>query len=204
MRVRQSLWERYWNKVEPGNVVPWSLNLDRCWDWTGYIDRDGYGRIDYDGRTYGVHRLSYRWFVGPIPKWLQLDHLCRNRACVNPAHLEAVTCGINIRRGDTGRWAREYQPRLTFPRARRAQGRQLPLPLVWIRPNHCPHGHAFTPDNTIIRHSEGGARRCKTCQYARVEDWKRPSSGRHTTRRELTPRNVSTKAAHTGQGCHGP
>ena len=72
-------------------------NVDEhgCWRWTGYKDRDGYGRIKVGGRPESSHRISYEQFVGPIPDGFQVDHLCRVRDCVNPAHLNAVTSREN-------------------------------------------------------------------------------------------------------------
>jgi hypothetical protein len=72
---------------------------ESCWNWTGFIDREGYGhhRRTHDGQR-AAHRLAYELWTGPIPAGLTIDHLCRNRRCVNPAHLEAVTIGENIRR----------------------------------------------------------------------------------------------------------
>jgi len=71
-----------------------------CWFWIGSRMTNGYGRIRLRRHHDKLaHRFSYEWFVGPIPKDLELDHLCRNPACVNPDHLEAVPHSLNIQRG---------------------------------------------------------------------------------------------------------
>lgn len=69
-----------------------------CWIWTGSKGEDGYGSVRYRRRVWRAHRAAYTILVGPIPAGLELDHLCRVRACVNPAHLEPVTGEENIRR----------------------------------------------------------------------------------------------------------
>jgi len=69
-----------------------------CWNWLGYINPDGYGWTKVKGRAMFAHRFHYEEVKGPVPEGLELDHLCRNGACVNPDHLEAVSHTENIRR----------------------------------------------------------------------------------------------------------
>ena len=92
-----------------------------CIPWLGSLFPNGYGRLD--GRV--AHRVIYEALIGPVPEGLQLDHLCRNRACVNVNHLEPVTQRENIRRGS--------RPNQT----------------------HCKRGHEYTPENTYRRGSSG-------------------------------------------------
>lgn len=76
-----------------------------CWFWNKRIN-GGYGRHSIMGKQYYAHRLSYEEFVGPIPEGMFLDHLCRNRSCINPEHLEVVTLAENVRRGEAGKGPR--------------------------------------------------------------------------------------------------
>lgn len=74
-----------------------------CWIWQGALNDSGYGTLRLpDHRLLRAHRVSYEVFVGPIPDGMDLDHLCRVRSCVNPAHLEPVTRGTNLARGARG------------------------------------------------------------------------------------------------------
>jgi hypothetical protein len=81
--------DRFWSYVD---VTPY------CWEWAGLRDRDGYGESQHAGRKRKAHRVAYELLVGPILKGSDLDHLCRNKRCVNPDHLEPVTKAENNRR----------------------------------------------------------------------------------------------------------
>lgn len=77
-----------------------------CWVWTGAVDKDGYGQVKVDGRVLKVHRVSYALHNGTdLPSSMDVDHICRNRACWNPEHLRAQTASENRRDGSRSRWA---------------------------------------------------------------------------------------------------
>lgn len=85
-----------------GLPVRYAVNIEtRCWEWCGEINRKGYGRLWVGGKRRFAHRAYYEAKYGPIPEGLQIDHLCRNRSCVNPDHLEPVTALENRRRGNS-------------------------------------------------------------------------------------------------------
>ena len=108
-----------------------------CWLWLAAKDGAGYGFATVGKQRQKAHRAAYELLIGPIPEGLQLDHLCRNPPCVNPAHLEPVTGRENTLRGIS------------------------PI-AVNARKTRCKRGHSFTPENTI--HRPSGRRACRTCK----------------------------------------
>ena len=109
-----------------------------CIDWTGPRTPKGYGMFSYQGRCVRAHRFSYLLSApAPIDRDTHLDHTCRNRACVNPAHLEPVTPRENIMRSPVA------------PASLNA------------RKTHCPQGHPYSGDNLMLRKS--GIRECREC-----------------------------------------
>ena len=93
----RSMWpERFWAKV---------LRSEACWIWNGALDRAGYGRmVGGNGGNGLAHRIAYELVIGPIPcDKPHIDHLCRNRACVRPDHLEPVTQSENNQREGAAR-----------------------------------------------------------------------------------------------------
>lgn len=96
-----------------------------CWIWMGTLTREGYAKISVKCRCDLGHRVSYREFKGPIPEGLHLDHLCRVRCCINPAHLEVVTPRENNMRG-SGFGAKN------------------------AKKTHCPQGHPLSGDNLYV------------------------------------------------------
>ena len=134
-RSRLSLRERFESRV--------SKSEDGCWIWMGSVDKTGYGVLPVKkngkGRKVWAHRLAYELYVGLIPEGFEIDHLCRNRRCVNPGHLEPVTRLENVRRG--------------------AKSRNSP---VFVRKAYCKHGHPLVPGNVYL--NGRGNPGCKICR----------------------------------------
>lgn len=132
---------RFWQRIDKNGPVPsHRSDLGPCWIWQGRPTSEGYGRISADGREIYAHRLSYEMHHGPIPEGLELDHLCRNHICVNPAHLEAVTRRVNALRGEN-------------------------VKVLIARTGRCARGHEYTPENTYVR--KEGNRMCRECRRQR-------------------------------------
>lgn len=90
---------RFWSKVDKHGPLPtWAPFLGPCWLWTDALDRDGYGRVKIDYHNVMPHRFAYEMLVEFIPAGLTIDHVCRVRHCVNPAHMDPVTNAENVRR----------------------------------------------------------------------------------------------------------
>lgn len=124
-----SLPERFWDRVTAAE--------SGCWIWNGGQDGKGYGFFQYAGHHRRAHRVAYELLVGTIPDGLVLDHLCRVRNCVNPAHLEPVTSRENTLRGET-------------------------LPALNLAKTHCVAGHEYATDTTYV--NPEGHRICRICR----------------------------------------
>jgi hypothetical protein len=132
--------ERFWAKVEPTGF---------CWNWTAAREYSGHGMFnlgaEYDRRPVRAHRFAYETLVGLIPEGLELDHLCRNRACVNPDHLEPVTHEENMRRG--------FAPSQALNRR-----------------GVCAQGHDTRNDENVFI-AKSGRRTCKICAARRQREY---------------------------------
>lgn len=139
---RPSILDRFWDSVNKSSDIFGhdGKYLTECWIWIALKDEDGYGRFSINGKGVKPHRFSYELTYGTIKDNLQIDHLCRRRDCVRPEHLEQVTCLINVRRGTS------YNRTKT----------------------HCPKGHEYTIENTII--SKRNQRSCKICVYQKNKE----------------------------------
>jgi hypothetical protein len=134
--MSERLWARFWAKVDVGG-------RGDCWMWLGCRDTNGYGRFSVSPgggakrKLIHSHRIALQLVGREVPTGMHTDHLCRNRLCVNPAHLEVVTPRTNILRG-TGLTARHAVA------------------------THCPQGHPYSGDNLYI--TPKGDRDCRACR----------------------------------------
>lgn len=125
------IYDRFWSKVDRSNI-------NGCWSWKRST-RKGYGQFAIRHNVnIGAHRFAYLALVGAIPGGRELDHLCRNRACVNPFHLEPVTGLVNVQRGESS----------AVQKARHAAR------------THCKRGHEYPTENPLMGKT---GRRCRTC-----------------------------------------
>jgi len=117
---------RFWNKVD---------KMGCCWYWVAVLSGNGYGQFWLNGKMKLAHILSYEDKFGKTPDGLELNHICRNRKCCNPDHLEAITHSENIQKGIS----------------------------VNRNKTHCPQGHEYNEENTYIR-SNRNHRECRICK----------------------------------------
>lgn len=129
--------QRFWSKVDKNGPAG-------CWLWTSALGTGGYPILWVGaGRSVRAHRFAYELLVGPVPSGLTLDHTCRTRRCVNPAHLEPCTAGENAARSPLAPYN------------------------VKARATHCKRGHAFDERNTAIHN---GRRECRACINLRARE----------------------------------
>jgi len=130
--------DRFWAKV---------VQSGDCWTWTACLNPDGYGQFWVSGRAVKAHRFAYEQMVGEIPAGLELDHLCRNRSCVNPDHMDAVTHKVNVLRG-------------------------VGVTAMHALKTECPQGHPLSGANL---YPLPGGRTCRECKKASNRAWMRAS-----------------------------
>jgi hypothetical protein len=167
-RPVQPAQERFWRKVNRTGPEPLTRpELGPCWLWAGYIGTRGYGmfKLASIGPT-TAHRCAYEFGVGPIPDGYEIDHLCRVPACVNPAHLEAVTHLENMRRG------------------------------VVAQRTHCPHGHEYTAENTARRNGRRFCRACERGRRRGRPSSARTQARQPITPRPRTPQPSADSWVH--------
>jgi hypothetical protein len=132
--MRKTSAERFWEGVDKNGP-------NGCWIRGGHRNHHGYSMGSMDGKQQAAHRISYKLCVGSIPEGMQIDHLCRNRVCVNPDHLEAVT---------------PRQNQLRSPLTVSGQN---------ARKTHCPKGHPLSGKNLYV--TPKGIRHCRWCNRLR-------------------------------------
>lgn len=132
---------RFFSRVEG------SPDYDDCWIWVGRIQPNGYGQFSVKHKHVYAHRWAYTHLIGEIPDGLELDHLCRVRACCNPWHLDPVTRQVNTLRGLAGDVAREAA------KAKVA----------------CPNGHPYEGDSFYI--NAQNIRVCRVCRRAKERSY---------------------------------
>ena len=135
--------ENFWSKVSRSGV-------DCCWEWTGPLNAKGYGRFHANGASEMAHRTAVRLEGRDIPVGMEVDHICRNRRCVNPDHLRVVTHRENLLAGGT-------------------------IAAIAAARTHCPKGHPLSGKNLGIRN---GKRRCLECDRLRASSAYQPTTTR--------------------------
>lgn len=162
------------------------IDFNGCWLWQGALNSKGYGHSRLADKKGLVHRISYEFYVGPVPSGLELDHLCRVRSCINPNHLEPVTHAENMRRGAFYWTAKTHCIRgheFIEENIKRQSGRRHCIPCRKLREEkkkknlppvtHCYKGHEYTVENTFLHQKKRICRICKraneNARYHRVK-----------------------------------
>ena len=167
-RQPRSIWFRFNEKLGTGP--------GECWSWrASHFKKTGYALFtikcpDGKWRPTVAHRIAYELYIGEIPEGLDLDHLCGNRGCVNPWHLEPVTRAVNLARGMS-------------PAA------------VAVRENRCAAGHEYTLENTYRKPSSPGKRECRECNRIRDRGRNRDGQRREHYQRMYQQRKARRTAA---------
>lgn len=138
--LSESQIERFWDKVD----VPEQISC--CWEWTRSKVPAGYGHVNINYQTLYAHRIAYELLIGPIPGNQWIDHLCKNKSCCNPDHLQLTTPRENILRSNN-------------MAARHA------------RLTHCVNGHELNDENTYASQRAKGSRMCITCTRAHAKSY---------------------------------
>ena len=129
--------ERFWNKIQVDENTG-------CWNWLGPKVGRGYGVITIDSRQRYTHRFAYEVNIGKIPESLTIDHLCKNKLCANPEHMEVVSNRENNMRGNS-------------------------MSAINARKTHCKNGHPLIGSNLRVRKT--GVRNCRICIRKYERDW---------------------------------
>jgi hypothetical protein len=137
-KVTRREWLRFMSKVRVSDTGHWL--------WQAGISSNGYANFWWRGYTYAAHKFAFIALGGVIPKDYQIDHVCRNRQCVFPLHLEAVTAQVNTLRGET-------------PAAFNS------------KKTHCPRGHTLSGENLALSWIKQGRRICLICKRASWQRW---------------------------------
>lgn len=138
--MRKLIENRIWDKVDKIK--------DGCWNWTGSLS-NGYGKINSGGscgHPLRAHRVIYELLVGKIPTGMVIDHLCKNRKCVNPVHMEVVTQKENVNRGKIS---------------------------IRLKTGKCRRGHLLVGKNLYMRKDRIGSWNCLACIYLLRKKYKK-------------------------------
>ena len=142
------------------------VTTDKCWNWNGSLTAGGYGKFYNSGKLYLAHRVSFKIKNGFISNELQIDHICKNRKCVNPDHLRQVTAKINTTENSNS------------------------VSAINKAKTHCINGHEFTKENTRLRKN---GKECIICERKRCN---KSAKKYREIRRLNRPKPVSCKKGH--------